>query len=139
MPTIRPLEKTGVNRMLVALKARGAWAEKTHGSAMQTRGLPDILGVYRVHVGAMAIGVTFAIEAKRTGVKGSRKNIEAAPEYLRVYVEQGATELQAYHLYEIAQRNGFVAVCQTVEEALAVLDRIDAFVREAAVTTRTRE
>lgn len=55
------LEKNLTKRMLKRLRDEGAWAEKIHGGAMQSSGIPDIIGCFR--------GRFFALEVKVPGNK----------------------------------------------------------------------
>lgn len=81
------------DRILNTLRAAGAYAEKTHGEAMQARGMPDI------H--ASIAGSFAGIEVKQPG--------------------EVPSPLQAYHLQQIRQSGGwgvFVSKVRTVERAL---------------------
>ena len=83
-------------RIMDALKAHyGAdiWLVNTHGSNMQQRGLPDIMGCLR--------GRFFGLEVKMPG--------------------EEPTDLQRYTLGEITRSGGFARVISSVEEAVLVL------------------
>jgi len=93
-----PLESRITKKILDALRKRGGFWQKTHGSPLVTRGLPDIIGVYR--------GRYIAFEVKRDA---SGK----------------LSELQAFKFKEIREAGGKASRIWTVEQALSVLDRID--------------
>jgi len=93
-----PLERTVVKKILVRLRARGGFWIKVHGSPFQIAGIPDILGCYR--------GRFIAFEVKRDA---SGK----------------ATLLQLYTIKKITQAGGFARVIFTVEQAEAILNRLD--------------
>lgn len=80
-----------------ALTARGAWCVKIAGGPFQ-RGLPDLIGLHK--------GRFFAIEVKMPGGK--------------------PTALQLESLRTIKRAGGQVAIAHSVDEALEVLDRIEA-------------
>jgi hypothetical protein len=106
------LESAISRKIQVALKERGAFSWKTHGGSMQARGRPDIEGMYPVKVilqgGAeRVICVAFGIEVKQPGGK--------------------LTALQAHWLDTLEALGGFACVAHNDEEALALLDRIDAY------------
>jgi len=93
-----PLEKKIVNATLTALKARGGFWYKAHGSPYQTAGLPDIIGCYH--------GRFISFEVKRD--------------------EHGeATALQTFMMERIRTAGGVAILIHTVKMALAILDRID--------------
>jgi|SRR6185503_442712 len=106
----KPLESRVVKKILEYLRARGAFATKTYGNPVVTRGLPDILGCYR--------GIFLGLEVKA--------DASGKP-----------TELQSYRLKEITQAGGVARVISTVDEAKAILDRIDE-VQEARLRDRKK-
>lgn len=87
-----------VKKIIAALKQRGAWAKKKHGTRY-ARGWPDILGCYK--------GEFFALEVKTPQNRA------------------GMTDQQKKTLRDIKRAGGYVAEVRSVKEALAVLDRID--------------
>jgi hypothetical protein len=93
-----PLEKAIVNRVLKMLSSRGGFAVKIHGSPLQVGGLPDIFCCYR--------GRFVAFEVKRAA------GIEPSP-------------LQQYQLDRTTAAGGIAAVVHSVQQAEAILDRID--------------
>lgn len=98
MPTTkRRLERPITTSILKALRERGAWAEKVHGSAYK-KSLPDVIACYR--------GRTIGIEVKRSE-------------------HEKATPLQQDTLDQISRAGGACAVVYTVSMALALLDAID--------------
>lgn len=90
------LEKTLVTKMLRLLRANGAWAEKVHGSALQRRGLPDIIGCYR--------GLFFSIEVK-------------------VWPNQ-PTEIQRTVMTEVLKAGGLAIVAWSTEDVDALILRM---------------
>lgn len=80
-------------------KKRGVWCYKVHGGPMQLNGVPDISGVYK--------GLSIWCETKLAYNKLS--------------------PIQAHRIGEIRKAGGFVVVAYSVEEAVALLDHIDAF------------
>lgn len=86
-------------KIVKAMRARGAWAQKIHGGPHQTKGLPDIIAVYWGH----GIG----LEVKRPGR------------------ESTVTKLQAKTLRDIRAARGVSAVVTSVEDVDAIMDRID--------------
>lgn len=103
-----PLERRIVKKILERLRKRGGFWAKTHGSPVVTRGLPDIIGCYR------SIYIAFEVKRDPSGKP---------------------TTLQAFRISEITQAGGVARVISSVEEAEAVLDRIDA-AREARLRDR---
>lgn len=93
-----PLESKVVKKILEHLRSRGAFATKSYGNPVVTRGLPDIICCYR--------GRYIALEVKR--------DPSGKP-----------TELQAFRLAEITRAGGIARVISSVDEAKALLDRID--------------
>jgi hypothetical protein len=89
-----PREATVVARIVAWLRAQpDVWVFKVHGGAMQTAGIPDLVGVKS--------GRFFALEVKRPGGK--------------------ATPLQAAMMRKIAAAGGVVATVTSVEEAREAL------------------
>jgi len=105
-----PLESKIVKKVLEHLRSRGAFATKTYGNPLVTRGLPDITGCYR--------GRYIAFEVKRDS--------SGKP-----------TEIQAFRLAEITRAGGIARVISSVQEAEAILDRIDA-IQEARLRDRKK-
>ena len=93
-----PLESKVVAKVMTALRSRGGFWFKTHGSPMQLAGIPDIIGCYR--------GRFVSFEAKR------------GPGY-------EPTKLQAYMMGKIRRAGGVALLIYTAEQAIAELDRID--------------
>jgi len=91
-------ESSLVSRILKALKGRGGYWFKVHGHPGQTRGLPDIIGVYQGRFVGLEVKVSH------------RKN--------RV------TELQRYTLEQIRKAGGVGEVVTSVQEALDVISQI---------------
>jgi Holliday junction resolvase len=79
------------------LERRGAYVCHPHGSAINAKGTPDLLVCYK--------GRFLGLEVKRPG--------------------KNATELQAHTLGEITEAGGVSSVITSVEEAEAILDRVD--------------
>lgn len=77
------LESGIAKKMVEILRARGAWALKTHGGPTQTRGIPDILVCYQ--------GKFIGIEVKRTK-------------------REHASDLQKWQLREIRRADGIGVV-----------------------------
>jgi penicillin-binding protein-related factor A (putative recombinase) len=89
-----PLEATITKQIVRILRARpNLWFVKTHGGAMQSAGLPDIIGCYR--------GKFFAFEVKRPGNK--------------------ATMLQDIVLQQIMKAGGIAQVVYSAREAVLAL------------------
>lgn len=106
-----PLERRVVKKILEYLRKRGGFWAKTHGNPVVTRGLPDIIGCYK--------GRYIAFEVKR--------DPSGKP-----------TPLQAFRLAEIVQAGGMARTISSVDEAKALLDRIDE-VQEARLRRRKSE
>ena len=85
-------------KIVTALRDSGAWAQKIHGSAFQTTGLPDILGCY--------MGQFFGLEVKLPGKESTLTRI------------QGAT------LKSIRDAGGHADLVTSVEDAISILERI---------------
>jgi len=85
-----------VNKIIKALKERGGYWLKVHGSPFQKRGVPDIVGCYE--------GYFIAFEVKLPG--GS----------------YDATELQLKNIRDILNANGMATVVRSVEEALKIIN-----------------
>lgn len=96
--TKAPLERVIVKKVLEALRSRGAFVSKTHGSPVVTRGLPDIIGVYK--------GQYIAFEVKRDST--------GKP-----------TVLQLYQIEQIRKAGGIAMVIWSVPQAVDVLNEID--------------
>jgi Holliday junction resolvase len=94
-----PLERAIVKQTLTKLRARGGFWIKVHGSPFQLAGIPDILGCYR--------GRFIAFEVKR--------EVGLVP-----------TRIQAYQMEKIRAAGGFATLIFTAQQALDLLDRIDA-------------
>lgn len=94
-----PLERAVVKKTLLQLRARGGFWIKIHGSPFQIAGIPDILGCYR--------GRFIAFEVKR--------DASGRP-----------TPLQQHMMEKIRAAGGFATLIFTAEQALDLLDRIDA-------------
>ena len=86
-------------KVLKALRARGAFAEKIHGGMYQRAGIPDILLCYR--------GRFVAIELKAPNAK-----LEPSPE-------------QARCIKEIDDAGGKTLVANSILQCTALLDEID--------------
>lgn len=96
-----PLERTIVKRIFKELKenrSSGGFWFKVHGSPLQIAGVPDIIGCYR--------GRFVAFEVKRSEV-------------------HKPTQLQIYQINRIRRAGGVALPIHSVEEAIAILDRID--------------
>lgn len=99
MPTKKPpLESKLVKKILEGLRSRGGEWDKTHGSPMETRGRPDIIGCYH--------GRYVAFEVKRDA-------------------EGKLTDLQAYKIKRIRAAGGVATRIHSVEQAMRILDRLD--------------
>src|SRR5512137_2064482 len=94
-----PLERTVVKQTLTKLRARGGFWIKIHGSPFQIAGIPDILGCYK--------GRFIAFEVKRDAT--------GRP-----------TRLQEFQMEKIRAAGGFATLIFTAQQALNLLDRIDA-------------
>jgi len=94
------LEKRLQDRILRALRGHGGWWVKFHvGPRYSTAGVPDIIGSYG--------GVFVGLEVKRPGGK--------------------LTKLQAaMHRKMVAEGDAIVETVHSPEEALAVLERLEA-------------
>lgn len=88
-----------VNKMRLAIKARGGWARKSHGGP-QGAGWPDLVCVYRGHA--------VMVEVK---VPGKERNL---------------TKLQRLTLDDIKAAGGIALCLTTVDQVTRLLDRIDA-------------
>lgn len=76
----------------------GAWTFKVHGSEYQPAGIPDICGIYK--------GISVWCETKMPGNKTSR--------------------IQNYRINLIREAGAFVVIAYSVEEAVQMLEHIDA-------------
>lgn len=85
-------------KIIEALRKRGAWAMKKHGS-MYSKGQPDILCCY--------LGCFVGFEVKRPGREGT------------------LTVLQAATLDAIIKAGGTASVVSSVDQALDVLDSVN--------------
>ena len=100
-PTALHRSEAALSRDIVkALQGRRAWAVKVHGDPRQRRGLPDIWAVYR--------GYGIGLEVKLPGR------------------EMTVTKLQAHTLAEMKRAGAIAVVVTSVEQAVRILDRIDA-------------
>jgi Holliday junction resolvase len=94
------MKEADLSRKIVkALRERGAWAEKIHGSAYQTVGLPDIVGCH--------CGCFFGFEVKLPGR------------------ERNLTPIQAVTLAAIEKAGGVGVMITSVKQALEFLDHIE--------------
>jgi Holliday junction resolvase len=92
-------EKAVDGRIAKAVRRRGAWTFKVHGSAAMRRGLPDRMVCYR--------GYFLAIEVKKPGGK--------------------PTPIQEHELEQIRHAGGIAIVAtdvDVVEEAMNHIDRL---------------
>lgn len=105
-----PLESKIVKKVIDYLRSRGAFAVKSYGNPVVTRGLPDIVCCYK--------GRYIAFEVKR--------DASGKP-----------TDLQSFRLKEITQAGGIAQVISSVAEAKLLLDRIDA-IQEARLRDRKK-
>jgi len=85
-----PLESTIKDSILKWLRAQNFYATKTHGEAMQERGLPDIF--------ACVYGLFVAIEVKQPGMS--------------------ATPIQQYHLGQISTAGGLSWVVDSLQDVV---------------------
>lgn len=92
-------EKPLVNRILVKLRERGAFADKIHGGPFQLDSIPDVLACYR--------GTYVGVEVKRAG-GGS-----------------GPTRKQLYIIEKIREAGGVAGWVDSVDGALALLEEVD--------------
>lgn len=101
-PTQRiPLEKAIVSQIVRVLSSAGvAWVMKTHGSAYQRSGVPDLLAI------APKTGRLVGIEVKRPCLGK-------------------ATELQLRQIDRINAAGGVAGIATCVEEALALVRRAE--------------
>jgi Holliday junction resolvase len=93
-----PLESVVRRKIVKALEARGGFWAVIHGSPLQRRGLPDIIGCYR--------GRYVSFEVKR--------DAEGKP-----------TPLQEHTMKRIRTEGGVSIRIHTVEQAMLVIDRLD--------------
>lgn len=94
-------EKAIEKRIVSALRKRGAWVVKFHGTAATRTGVPDLLCCYSGHF--------LAIEVKQSGGRPT-------------------TKLQEHELQQVKDAGGLAIVAmdvEVVEEALNYLDRLD--------------
>jgi len=92
-----PLEKSIVASISKALRARGAYVAKIHGSFYGSSGIPDLVCCYRGHF--------IGLEVKRPGNK--------------------ATPIQEAQMEGIRRAGGTSLVVRSVDDAMVVLDEID--------------
>lgn len=97
------MEANVVAKISRALKARGAFVVKIHGSEMQQSGLPDLIGTIQ--------GRFFGFEVKEPG--HARRDLCKRAEC--------ATPIQLYTLQEIREAGGIATVVHSVEEVEAAL------------------
>lgn len=86
-------------QIMEAMRARGAFVFKVHGGPLTMAGVPDICGVYR--------GVSIWLETK-TPTGG------------------GPSAIQQHRHMQIREAGGTVIVPRSVDDAMALLDAIDA-------------
>lgn len=91
---MRIRESTLQKKILKDLRLKGGFWINTHGSPMQMRGLPDIVGCYG--------GKFFGFEVKRPGAV--------------------LTPLQAFAIEKIQEAGGVASQISSFEEAEALLD-----------------
>lgn len=108
-----------VGRILKALRERGYYVEKIHGSEFQAAGIPDLIG--------FAPGFGFGIEVKdpkRSGYSRSEREAIASLTSLGIPTGSagGCSKLQALHIRRIIRAGGKAGVATSVEEALAVVE-----------------
>jgi Holliday junction resolvase len=94
-----PLESAVVKSILTRLKSRGGFWFKVYGNPLQVAGLPDIIGCYK--------GRFVSFEVKRDATKKPSR-------------------LQTYYLEKIKEAGGRACVIWTVEQAMQVLQDIEA-------------
>ena len=92
-----PLEKSIVASISKALRARGAYVAKIHGSFYGSSGIPDLVCCYRGHF--------IGLEVKRPGNK--------------------ATPIQEAQMEGIRRAEGIAVVVTDVPSALDLLDSLD--------------
>jgi len=95
-------ESTLTNKIKKALRLKGGIWFKIHGGAMQTTGIPDIVGCYR--------GRFVAFEVKVPGK------------------ESTLTPRQAWTLNRIRFYGGFSAMVTSYEAAVALLEEFDSVI-----------
>lgn len=93
-----PLESKTRAKIVKALEARGGFWAVIHGSPLQRRGLPDIIGCYHGRY------VSFEVKRDATGKP---------------------TDLQAHTMKRIRTEGGVSVLIHSVEQALAIIDRLD--------------
>jgi len=86
-------------QIIKALKKRGGWWVKIHGSAFQSAGIPDIIGCYR--------GILVALEVK---TPDTAKNV---------------SERQRHVMSRIRQAGGVPRVVTSAKAALEVIRDVD--------------
>ena len=90
-------ERATTNSILRILRARGAWAIKTHGAGATRSGIPDIIAVYRHHA--------LALEVKQPG--------------------KHPTPLQTHELTRAAAAGATAAIVHSIHDVTTILDDID--------------
>lgn len=85
-------------KIMDAWRKRGAWCMKIHGSEYQMSGVPDIGGSYR--------GRSVWCETKMPGNKPSK--------------------IQEHRIKELRAAGAFVVVAYSVDQAMKLLDEVDA-------------
>jgi hypothetical protein len=93
-----PLESAVVKKILIKLRSRGGFWFKVYGNPLQVAGIPDILGCYR------SLFIAFEVKRDATG---------------------RPSPLQAFYLRKIRAAGGIATLIYSVEQAEAVLNRID--------------
>lgn len=99
MPRGKKLEKPITNKAIKTLEARGPhWkVNKRHATGMGKAGLPDI--------DACCAGLSVQIEMKRPGGR--------------------ATALQQHHIAGYESAGAITAICDSVDEVLAVAEKVE--------------
>lgn len=95
-----------VDRIRASFSARGIWSLKVHGSASQSSGIPDIIGI-------VPPGRGFGIEVKVPGHAAKEKCL----------VGDCASPLQLYTLKQMAAAGAITGIAHSLQEAEAILER----------------
>ena len=113
-------ETTVVGYIMVALRARGLYVEKIHGSQWQAAGIPDLIG--------FGPGFGFGIEVKDPAKKPSAftASERGAIAKLRALgipcgTAGGCSVIQGLHIKRIVAAGGKAGVATSVEEAFTVI------------------
>lgn len=111
-------EAAVVGRIIAALRARGIYVEKMHGSQYQAAGIPDLIG--------FSHGFGFAIEVKdpaRTSYSASEREAVASLRALGIPCGSagGCSAIQASHIRRIIAAGGRAGVATSVDEAFEVI------------------